>query len=751
MIFPVRFHLFGLPVEAHQVLEFVAYGLGFQLYLLLRRRWPRGPDMTIEQTAKVMLGALLGAFIGAKVLAWVESAPLYWEHLRDWRILIGGKTIVGAVLGGWAGVALAKKQLRLSHPSGDIYVFPLILGMCIGRLGCFLAGLEDHTYGLGTSLPWGVDFGDGITRHPTQLYEILFLLELAGLFLWRIKTRRQQGCMFGQFVFAYAVFRFFVEFIKPRYTLPVLPMSAIQLACLAGIIYAVLHWNVQCCGKVEAGGGCGAGLNQARREASPQDHSASQTECSTAGEGCCSSQDGSPRVVELTNGLCAHCLQKIEAKLVIEGGNVYLQKFCPDHGLQRVLIADDAAYWQRCRNLYRQPPTAPQRRNTPMQRGCPWDCGLCPDHDQHTCLAVLEITEQCNLGCPICYAGSHVGGAHRSLEEIERMLDLVASTAGKVSVLQISGGEPSLHPDLFKILDGVRARSIRHVMLNTNGQRIAEDEAFVRRLAGYMPGFELYLQFDSLVPSTLRELRGADLTSLRRRAIDRLNRHNLSTTLVVVLKKGLNDHELGQILEFAAAQRCVRGVTFQPIQAAGRLNGFDPATNRLTLTEIRSAILRQSTLFSAQDLVPVPCHPDALAAGYAIRRGESLIPLSRWIDPESLLANLGGNTICYEQDPSLRLQGLLRTSPQSMAQKLKLQCCLPLLPAAGSPIHYQDLFRVVVMQFMDAWSMDLRSLKRSCVHIIDPDGRVVPFETYNLLHRRKASKSKQKHKEYQYA
>ena len=752
MIFPVRFHLFGLSVEAHQVLELLAYGLGFQLYLFLRRRWPRGPVMTVEQTARVVVGALLGALIGAKVLAWVESFPFYWGHLSDWRILIGGKTIVGGVFGGWAGVTLAKRHLGISHPSGDIYVFPLILGICVGRVGCFLAGLEDHTYGVATSLPWGVDFGDGIARHPTQLYEIVFLLAAAGLFIWRIMTGRQSGCMFGQFVFTYAVFRFLVEFIKPRYTLPLLPLSAIQLTCLAGIIYAVLHWNAQCCGKGEAGASCGADLDATRFKALSQAPPSSQTDCSAAGDGCCDAQNVSPRVVELTNGLCAYCLQKIEAKLVIERDNVYLQKFCPDHGIQRVLIADDAAYWQRCRNLYRQPPTAPRQRNTRMQRGCPWDCGLCPGHDQHTCLAVLEITEQCDLGCPICYAGSHLGGAHRSLEEIERMLDVVASREGKVSVLQISGGEPALHPDLFTILDRVKARSIRHVMMNTNGRRIAEDEEFVRRLAAYMPGFELYLQFDSLVPSTLQELRGADLTRLRRQALEILNRYNLSTTLVVMLKQGLNDQEIGQILDFAAGQKCVRGVTFQPIQAAGRLEGFDPATDRLTLTEIRSAILRQSTLFSPQDLVPVPCHPDALTAGYAIRRGERLIPLSRWIDPQSLLLNLGGNTICYEQDPNLRqhLQGLLRTSPQSMAQKLKLQCCLPLLPAAGSPINYQDVFRVVIMQFMDAWSMDLRSLKRSCVHIVAPDGRLVPFETYNLLHRKQTCKPKLEHKEYQY-
>ncbi len=196
--------------------------------------------------------------------------------------------------------------------------------MSIGRLGCFLAGLEDHTCGLPTPLPFGVDFGDGIPRHPTQLYEILFLLALAGWFLWRIKTRRPQGCMFGQFVFAYALFRFFVEFIKPRYTLPLLPLSAIQLTCLAAIIYAVLHWNAQCCGKMEAGSSCGAGLNHPSQPAN-----------SIVGESCATPPERPSLVVERTRGLCPHCtprLQTIEAKLVIQQDNVYLEKFCPEHG-----------------------------------------------------------------------------------------------------------------------------------------------------------------------------------------------------------------------------------------------------------------------------------------------------------------------------------------------------------------------------------------------------------------------------------
>src|SRR4051794_25700989 len=162
-----------------------------------------------------------------------------------------------------------------------------------------------------------------------------------------------------------------------------------------------------------------------------------------------------------------------------------------------------------------------------------------------------------------------------------------------------------------------------------------------------MPGFEVYLQFDSLRESALRELRGEDLTDIRRRALDHLNEHNISTTLVVTLKKGLNDGEIGDIIDFALKQPCVRGITFQPIQSAGRLEDFDPARDRLTLSEVRQQILAQHSLFSPSDVIPVPCHPDCLAMAYALKLGDQTIPLTGMIDPKLLLHGQG-NTIIYE-------------------------------------------------------------------------------------------------------
>jgi hypothetical protein len=437
--------------------------------------------------------------------------------------------------------------------------------------------------------------------------------------------------------------------------------------------------------------------------------------------------------------ICSTCYQKVEGKIVFQDGAVYMLKRCPVHGPERVLMADDVDYYRRCREIFIKPPEMPLAFNTPVRWGCPYDCGLCADHQQHSCLSLIEITDHCNLECPICYAGSGPSRQqYRTLDHIHRMIDAVVRNEGEPDVVQISGGEPTIHPDFFAILDRAKAAPIRHLMVNTNGIRIAEDEAFAKRLAGYMPDFEVYLQFDSFERHALMTLRGADLRDIKARALERLNRLGVSTTLVVTLKKGLNDQEIGRIIDFALTQPAVRGVTFQPIQAAGRLNQFNPATDRLTLTEVRRKILEQTSVFRPEDLLPVPCHPDSLAMGYALKAGGSVVPLTGLIDPKILIEG-GRNTIVYEQDDAVR-EGVFKLfatnhSPESGAQSLRdLLCCLPRLDAPTA-LGYENIFRVLIMQFIDAHSFDVRSVKKTCVHIVHPDGRLIPFDTYNLFYR----------------
>jgi hypothetical protein len=274
-------------------------------------------------------------------------------------------------------------------------------------------------------------------------------------------------------------------------------------------------------------------------------------------------------------------------------------------------------------------------------------------------------------------------------------------------------------------------------MVNTNGIRIAKDEGFAKQLATYMPDFEIYLQFDSFKPEVLQKIRGKDLTDIRAKALEELNKYNLSTTLVVTLEKGSNDDEIGKIIEFGLQQPCVRGVTFQPTQIAGRLDNFSNTTNRLTLTEVRNEIIKQSDVFKAQDIVPVPCNPDAIAMAYAFKINGQVFPLTRYLNPEDLLQGTR-NTIAYEYDEDMRNLALKVFSTGVSVDKVstdlqQLLCCIPLIEPKG--LSYDNLFRIIIIKFIDACDFDVRAIKKSCVHIVNKDNKIIPFETMNLFYR----------------
>ncbi len=450
---------------------------------------------------------------------------------------------------------------------------------------------------------------------------------------------------------------------------------------------------------------------------------------------------------DFTLSLCPVCLKRVDAKIVFEDNKVFMLKTCSEHGFQKVLIETDISYYKNIRN-YNKASETPLKFGTRTQHGCPYDCGLCQDHEQHSCLTVVEITDRCNLACPTCYAMSSPHyGRHRTIEEVEKMLDIIVESEGTPDVVQISGGEPTIHPEFFEILDIAKKKPIRHLMINTNGIRIAKDFAFAEKLASYMPDFEIYLQFDSFKPAVLEKLRGKDLSDIRIKALEHLNKLNLSTTLVVTLQAGLNDDEIGAIIDFALQQKCVRGVTFQPTQVAGRTENFNPATDRITMTGVRQKILEQTTIFKPNDLVPVPCNPDSLVMGYALKLGGEVMPLTRYLDPAVLLDNTTKNTIIYEQDTNLQGQLLKIFSTGISVDKAdenmhQLLCCLPQISAPG--LKYENLFRIIIMRFIDAYDFDVRTVKKSCVHIVHKDGRIIPFETMNLFYRDEKEQSLKK-------
>lgn len=282
-------------------------------------------------------------------------------------------------------------------------------------------------------------------------------------------------------------------------------------------------------------------------------------------------------------------------------------------------------------------------------------------------------------------------------------------------------------------------------MVNTNGIRIAQDEEFVRKLQSYQPNFEIYLQFDSFDWEYLKKLRWANLTEIRMRAIENLNKYNISTTLVVVIEKWQNDREIGKILEFATSQPCIRGVTFQPVQAEGRTEWYDLTRDRLTLTEVREQILEQFPIFESRDIVPLPCHPENIAMGYALKIDNKLMPLGRYIDRDELL-RWAENTIIFEKNPEFKkhffdLFSLSKNGESASSCFSSLLCCLPSI-SLSQKLSYNNVFRILIIAFMDRYDLDLRSVKRSCIMFPREDGKMYPFDTFNLFYREKYERKK---------
>ena len=438
-----------------------------------------------------------------------------------------------------------------------------------------------------------------------------------------------------------------------------------------------------------------------------------------------------------TQSLCETCLTLVPAKIQIRGDEVWYEKRCRQHGVQSTLVSTDAAYWRRCKEFIK-PGDRPLAFQRHTEFGCPFDCGLCPDHEQHSCLALIDITEHCNLTCPVCFADSSPARtAFTPLATVETMLDALVKSEGEPDLVQISGGEPTLHPDFFAILDAVRARPIRHVMINTNGLRIAREPDFVARLAENKRGLEVYLQFDSLERDALMNLRGADLRKIRQQALENLERAGISTTLVVTVKRGVNDHEIGAIIRHALSWACVRGVTLQPVQDAGRNENFNKDTDRIMLSEIRRAVV-DTGVFGEDDMIPLPCNPESISIGYGLRNGGAVLPVTSMVPREQLI-DIMPNTINVEKHPALHRKFIelfsLSSGPSNTGQRVaEFLCCLPTFEAPAN-LGYENVFRVTIVQFLDRFNFCVGNVKRSCIHFVTPKGEIIPFDTYNLFYR----------------
>lgn len=436
-----------------------------------------------------------------------------------------------------------------------------------------------------------------------------------------------------------------------------------------------------------------------------------------------------------TKSLCPHCRRLVDAKIIVRDRRVYFRKRCPGHGLVEDFVCSDVAFYDR--HEHAQPARSPRKYGVEPDRGCPYDCGLCTEHEQHTCIALVEITSSCNLKCPMCFAESGPGGSFIDFATYTRMIDRLVELEGVADVVQLSGGEPTLHPDLVRMVRYACEQPIQAVMINTNGIRLGKDRRLVEELAAMKDRLEIYLQFDGFEAATSQSLRGEEfLLEAKLAALEMLAAHGIRTTLVCTVAGDVNLHEVGAVLRFGLDRKAIRGVSYQLASYCGRHNAPEDLERRATMPDLVKALAAQTPdCLAIEDFFPLPCaHPNCHMVAYLFR-GETVTPVSRLIDVRPHM-DLIANSIVYTPERAKHLVARAVASGCGCGP----EGCGPASDeffgkALAGKLTGEDVFRVTLTGFLDVHTFDTRRVMKCCLAHVLPSGHVVPFCAYNTLYR----------------
>jgi 7,8-dihydro-6-hydroxymethylpterin dimethyltransferase len=450
---------------------------------------------------------------------------------------------------------------------------------------------------------------------------------------------------------------------------------------------------------------------------------------------------------ELTRSICPECRRVVDGHVLIRDNKVYMRRRCPDHGVFEGLTDGDAELYTSS-SKFNKPGTIPLAFASEVKEGCPHDCGLCPDHQQHACLGIIEVNSACDMACPLCFAEA-APGFNLTLEEVEDILDRFIATEGNPQVLQFSGGEPSIHPEIIPMMRAAQARGIPNVMLNTNGKRIATDDRFLAELAEVRPN--IYFQFDGFESETFRIIRGEpDLLATKMRALDRLAEIGCTVILVPAIERGVNEREIGRIVRFGLDHPAVKGINFQPAFHAGRHTRHDPM-QRMTNPDIIRLIADQTEgLFRQTDFVPVPCcFPTCNSVTYAyVDEERNVTPLPRLLKVDDYLDYIT-NRVMPDLGAEIRraLEGLWSSSAvlgsEKVAREFAFSCSACGLPDGGLDVNRMSdfIFMIMLQDFMDPWTFSQKNLMKCCKEFLLPGGKQIPFCAYNTVGYREQART----------
>jgi uncharacterized radical SAM superfamily Fe-S cluster-containing enzyme len=455
-----------------------------------------------------------------------------------------------------------------------------------------------------------------------------------------------------------------------------------------------------------------------------------------------------------TRGLCPTCKKAVDGVRLIRDGKVFMRKHCPQHGRSEALISGDADWFLKSLTYIKEG-SVPLKHSTGVEKGCPDDCGLCPDHEQHSCLPIIEITNHCNLECPICIVQNR-HNYNMTKEEFGRILDGLVEKEGCLETINLSGGEPTLHPDFFELLDMARAKKeISRVSISTNGLRVATDYAFCEELARRK--VYVSLQLDAMSNPALRVLRGAgDQRGAKDRALANLERAGVRTTIVSTLAKGVNDQHIGDCIRLLFERDFILSLTFQPAAYTGYGGEHFAPHNPMDVVTIpdvvHAAEAQTGGLLKKSDFLPLPCsHPSCFGLTYLLKTDDGFVPFPRFLDLERYLDVISNRGTIR---PDENFEDALRTAiddmwtsagqvPDTTKILRSLRTAINLMYPEERALELEERLHIgeslvktiFIHAFMDVHTFEVDRIKKCCTHYALPDGRLMPGCAYNNLYR----------------
>ncbi|MDI6645174.1 MAG: radical SAM protein [Methanobacteriaceae archaeon] len=482
-------------------------------------------------------------------------------------------------------------------------------------------------------------------------------------------------------------------------------------------------------------------------------------------------------VIKKTKSLCPECLKVVEAEVYKNDNKVMIKKECSEHGEFNNVYWSDYELYELAQdsNFMGEGIENPQ---TPLDKGCPQDCGLCPNHQSHTILGLIDVTNRCNMQCPVCFANAAVSKYiyEPSYEEIRQMLkNLRGNEPVSAPAIQYAGGEPTIRKDIVDLIKLAKEEGFSHTQIATNGIKLAKNPDLAKELkeAGLNT---VYLQFDGITEEPYLKIRNRNVFPIKLEAIENCRKANLGIVLVPTIVRGVNDNQIGDIIRFAADNiDIIRGVNFQPVSFAGRTPADEVEKQRITIPDFEHMVEEQtdskikvddfhpaSSVFPISEFIEAiegepqvtfTCHHHCGAATYVFIDDGDITPVTQFIDVERFFDLLtksaddikdGGLTGKAKTIARATVE-LPRTVDRSKApdsidiKNILFKVFKERSYSALGDFHHKSLL-IACMHFMDPWNFDTGRVERCVIHYAVPDGRIIPFCTMNTLYREQVEK-----------